>query len=83
MYSLSRWISFGPSSFSVPMAADGAVFEHDLLAQQRGGTDAAYGREAQEAVVVDMGDHDADLVHVRGDHERGGPKWPPCLDAAR
>src|SRR5690606_33959773 len=63
---------FGPFDFLDAHGADDAVVKHDLLAQQRRGAHAAHGGEAQEAVVVDVGDDDADFVHVGGDHDAAG-----------
>ena len=57
------------------LAADDAGharFAHEhALAHADGRVDAADGHVADEAVVADVLDHEADLVHVRGDHDRG------------
>ncbi len=52
--------------------SDGPVLEHDLLSQRSQGTDAADGREAQKPVIVDVGDHEANLVHMGRDHDSAG-----------
>ena len=54
-----------------------AVGEVDAAADERIGQHAADGGEAAESLCVDVGYHDADLVHVGGEHDplaigRGG-----------
>src|SRR5690606_37522229 len=52
--------------------AQGTVGEPHPLSQQCGGGDAAQGANADEAVVVDVDRDDADLVHVRCQHDAPG-----------
>ena len=65
--SLSRWIGFLPIT---PGTAPAARGERDALADEDLRVPAADAGEAQEAVVVDVGDDQADLVDVADDRQR-------------
>jgi hypothetical protein len=51
--------------------ADHAVGEDHALGNDVIEVDAADVGEAEEAVGVDVADHEADLVHMGGDHHLG------------
>ena len=64
---LSRWIGLRPIT---PGTSPSRVVEPDALADEHDRVPAADLAEAQEAVVVDVGDVDADLVDVADDGQR-------------
>ena len=41
----------------------------DPLGEQIAGVESAHRGEPDEAIRVDVGDHQADFVHVRGEHD--------------
>ena len=46
-----------------------AAVHHHLLAEEHPGIEPADLRDPQEA-LLDLGDHEGDLVHVAGEHRR-------------
>src|SRR5690606_3138760 len=60
---------FGPVDFFDAHGAHRTVDEAHPLAQEHGGRDPADGPDADEAVFIDVGGDDADLVHVGDEHD--------------
>ena len=50
----------------------GSVTDLDVATRQHAGINTAHGAEAEIAVLGDLGDHKADLVHVCGQHQAAG-----------
>ncbi len=59
----------GPGSAPTTPSTSSRPCTHHPLAHQRPGVPAPEGDDADEAAVLDVGRHQADLVHVRGEHQ--------------
>ena len=70
--SSSWWIALRPIT---PRTSPPRVAQHDPLADELDRVPAADLAEAQEALVIDVGDVDADLVDVADDRELGRFCW--------